>query len=874
MLKRRPTAVQLTADEINNFLAHSDDENDSDWDDVGETDMETYLASVAPSEKPTKPNKGTLVADKNTEETIHEPNDNNIHTSVCPTSMPNRPTAVRRDVGVDDLFRPQPSNTTCPTEVSVVELFGSASSDSDDNVGALEDGEDDDVIPLSGHGIQIQRSLTKLKRRQRECEIERQIESDILNSQPASTTAAPSDTSCREVHLSVSSTLAACAARRKQAIANLNHTQHLNNLTALSGRPGPSLSAHLNGVDNATALNTDTQIHDAWVAVPTNLRIYRSRISSELWQTRTADRQVLSLLQYIQRHRSQTTLATSTAKRARTSSSATADDCVVVGVIGSKLAPRRSRNDRIYSVWCLSDLVQVGPGSSSGCVKLFLFGKSHEKLWKEVEGSVIAVLGPRPMSDSATFASEKDLGITLQSPQHLMILGQSPDYAICSATSKSGQPCFHVVNKSVCRYCDLHVKKAYFAASSSRPGFFDSSMSVFKKPARRYTGDYPPPKNPGVYTLQTSNMFTPDAARPKSSAARIKLSVAKLSAAGYTVDGSTGLSGCLPKTTTTPEGLPSQSATSKKLSSCLTSPERKLVTVLRRPTAGSLNLLRHLEVGSTVSTKPVQAVSKKFPKSILTPSPESDSSMLNTAASQYSPGFTFSEFFASVNKQKPKTLTAQPSPDAYVDLGPIPAAVPPVPILSGARLRASALVKSRGGLKSMRLESKRSRDKEIELAVTKQLTNPKYFGSEPSPLSQILDSQTSKSLDRNSLISSNIITDNIENVPPPATSSRREHLAELARQVRQGSAHTSLIAVEENHLEQTRLASLEKRDEFEQKLANQTEEPCTYVHCKTVRFVLSIRIPYSFPRLLLFHSLTGILCLLRSIRLIYTTQAG
>ncbi|KAA3673592.1 uncharacterized protein DEA37_0012035 [Paragonimus westermani] len=273
MVKRRPTAVQLTADEINNFLAHSDDENDSDWDDVGETDMETYLASVAPSEKPTKPNRGTLIIDKNTEETIHEPNNNNICTPVCPSSMPNRPTAVRRDVGVDDLFRSQPSNTTCPTEVSVVELFGSASSDSDDNVGALEDGEDDDVIPLSGHGIQIQKSLTKLKRRQRECEIERQIESDILNSQTALTTAASSNTSRREVHLSVSSALAACAARRKQAIADLNHTQHLNNLTASPGRPGPSLSAHLNGVDNVTASNTDTQINDAWVAVPTNLRI-------------------------------------------------------------------------------------------------------------------------------------------------------------------------------------------------------------------------------------------------------------------------------------------------------------------------------------------------------------------------------------------------------------------------------------------------------------------------------------------------------------------------------------------------------------------------------------------------------------------------
>lgn len=73
---------------------------------------------------------------------------------------------------------------------------------------------------------------------------------------------------------------------------------------------------------------------------------------------------------------------------------------ILVGVIGSKVPPRRSRNDRIYSVWCLSDLDHIGPGASHGCVKLFLFGNSHEKLWKESEGTVIAVLSPRLLPDT------------------------------------------------------------------------------------------------------------------------------------------------------------------------------------------------------------------------------------------------------------------------------------------------------------------------------------------------------------------------------------------------------------------------------------------------------------------------------------------
>lgn len=79
----------------------------------------------------------------------------------------------------------------------------------------------------------------------------------------------------------------------------------------------------------------------------------------------------------------------------------------MVGVIGSKLPPRRSRNDRIYSVWCLSDLENIGPGSSSGCLKLFLFGNCHEKLWKEPEGSVVAILNPRSLTSGEVSAYSK-----------------------------------------------------------------------------------------------------------------------------------------------------------------------------------------------------------------------------------------------------------------------------------------------------------------------------------------------------------------------------------------------------------------------------------------------------------------------------------
>lgn len=65
------------------------------------------------------------------------------------------------------------------------------------------------------------------------------------------------------------------------------------------------------------------------------------------------------------------------------------------------MPPRRSRNNKIFSIWRLTDLTTVGTGSSTGPnVSLFLFGACHEKLWKHPEGTVIAILKPKILPPS------------------------------------------------------------------------------------------------------------------------------------------------------------------------------------------------------------------------------------------------------------------------------------------------------------------------------------------------------------------------------------------------------------------------------------------------------------------------------------------
>ncbi|TPP64766.1 Protein MCM10 protein, partial [Fasciola gigantica] len=676
----------------------------------------------------------------------------------------------------------------------------------------------DDTIPLNEYGSQIQRCLNSAERRARGKLIDKEVEKAIEDSSSTSSSNAQSSTVS-----SISSALAACAARRKKAIAQLNNAHCPNNNAERTVKPSTALIANTS-LPSATH-TASTNSPDCWFALPTKLRVHRSRISSELWKQRTTDRQVMTLMQFMQNHRSNPVSSVLTKKSSRSTPSQ-----VLVGVIGSKLPPRRSRNDRIYSVWCLSDLDHIGPGALHGCVKLFLFGNSHEKLWKESEGTVIAVLGPRTMSDPMAGSSEKDVSITLESPMHVMILGHSPDFGVCAATSKSGQQCFHVINKSVCRYCDVHVKKAYFEASTSRPGFATTQHPVFgKRPIRRNTDTLSPMSYTSNFIRPIPETSTTTSFEFRTSfTSRVKLSAAKLSAAGYQFDPSIGLgsqsnseSTATLETSNASASITPTTGLIKRTSTVLSSPERKLIKALRRPSAGSLNLLRQLGLEQS-SGDGDTAVAQKVSHSSQKKSPQISPTKKSIP--------TFANFFSSLPKTKKTTSAPSLSTSAgFIDLGPIPSQNSVQhPSLAAARLRAAAMVQSQGGVQAMEQQVKRRRLSEV-------VHTPSPNRS--SPLSQILgrgkeNTHDTLSTSPKTLVESKPPSDGIENISPTLLA-KQKRIKQLEDLVRQGSAHTDLIIEAETQAEQSRLSSLEQRDEYHQKLTEQQEEPCTYVHCKT-----------------------------------------
>lgn len=172
------------------------------------------------------------------------------------------------------------------------------------------------------------------------------------------------------------------------------------------------------------------------------------------------------------------------------------------------------------------------------------------------------------------------------------------------------------------------------------------------------------------------------------------MSVAKLRNAGYNVDTGVGLGfdkiqksqSSIDKSHNTFSSSNLLNLSNKKLNEA----EEKLVHSLRRPTAGSLNLLKHLEREHNLDDLEKSDCCTSGSDSL-----RSKDAKLNRSESNA----TFANFFASVSKKPQKTSDYQSNQiKGYVDLGPISSTMDD---LDSARQRAVDVVKSLGGIRTM-----------------------------------------------------------------------------------------------------------------------------------------------------------------------------
>ncbi|KAL5962635.1 hypothetical protein TSMEX_009665, partial [Taenia solium] len=680
--------------------------------------------------------------------------------TLCTISTPSPIPQTARDVGIAKLLDLPRTN---------VELTNPQSAETE-NETILEHG-GTWRSGISEHGLRVENSLSKIASERHEKRVEGESQRTLCGSeQVANIGSHGHSTDSRRKALQI------CESRRANVLASL-------------GGSRKGLSSHSSSLSN----------DEYFVAAPTDIRVMRPQISSELWAARTSNRRVFSLSQYVRE------------AAGSSGSSLQTEATVLVGVIGSKMPPHRSRNNKIFSIWRLTDLMSVGTGAPNGHnINLFLFGAVHEKLWKEPEGTVVAILKPKllPPNENSNLTSTNGtvLSITVDSAPFVMLLGMSLDFALCAATTKVGRPCSRIVNKNACRYCDLHIKTAYYSASSMRPGF---ATTLFSKPgychrrgSKRLSG------NPSASALSNSGFLLHHPISMPIDRSQDTRSLNRLAVSSESADNAIHQS---PSSLSTASGTSFQT-TPSELKVSFASP-------LTRPTQCSLNLLRHLEATSASPLiMPESSVKSKYLKNAKPQSHE-----------------TFATFFAGV---KNKTLAQEPRigrglevgtrDDHLIDLGPVSAkdsklnaSLTVLPSSDAARRRAEALVQIKGGISALHQSAREQTQKRI-LDMVSQSTSKK---PKPSPLTQILDSVSSLKINKI------LKQEGTERTPKASDTWMSEKREELARLVSQGSRHADVAAANEASAEQKLLSRLEARDSIEQVLLNQHEQECQIVTC-------------------------------------------
>lgn len=187
------------------------------------------------------------------------------------------------------------------------------------------------------------------------------------------------------------------------------------------------------------------QVSQVSVEAFSGLRLRRPRVSSTEMSRKMAGRKLIRLPQIKEK------MATENLEET---------DWVTFGVILRKVTPQSATSGQTFSIWKLNDLHDL-----TQCVSLFLFGDVHKDLWKTEQGTVIGLLNANPMKPKDGL---KEVCLSIDHPQKVLIMGEAMDLGACKAKKKNGEPCTQTVNLHDCEYCQYHIQAQYKKLSAKR----------------------------------------------------------------------------------------------------------------------------------------------------------------------------------------------------------------------------------------------------------------------------------------------------------------------------------------------------------------------------------------------------------------------
>ncbi|KAH7463904.1 Protein MCM10-like protein [Phytophthora ramorum] len=264
-------------------------------------------------------------------------------------------------------------------------------------------------------------------------------------------------------------------------------------------------------------------------------------------------------------------------------------DWVTIGVVTRKTLSKPAANGSTFMVWGLSDL----EGTELG---VFLFGDAYESHWRELTGSIVAVLNAAllPATEKNKFAFKA----TQQA--EIVKLGMAMDFGICKGTTSGEARCRLAVNKAKSQYCLHHIAANFMQAGRGRQQLNNSTGSLRKALFAGLTK----PKNisAGVYTSappKASNsgwnpIFTKKRKRNDAGGAVLGVPTV-LSASGAVVQ--RGRSACPANLMGGAASANAGSTRGQKIISAMIAGDGKS---LKRPKTKKVNMIHFMNTGSQV----------------------------------------------------------------------------------------------------------------------------------------------------------------------------------------------------------------------------------------------------------------------------------
>ncbi|KAJ0398660.1 hypothetical protein ATCC90586_007114 [Pythium insidiosum] len=144
-------------------------------------------------------------------------------------------------------------------------------------------------------------------------------------------------------------------------------------------------------------------------------------------------------------------------------------DWVTIGVVARKTLSKATTNGSTFMVWGLSDLDTTELG-------VFLFDAAYEAHWRQLEGSLVAVLNATLMP-----ASEKNkFALKAARPEEVVKLGRAVDFGICKAMTSAENRCRLAVNTATSQYCMHHLASSFLAAGKRRQQLNNTAATFHK----------------------------------------------------------------------------------------------------------------------------------------------------------------------------------------------------------------------------------------------------------------------------------------------------------------------------------------------------------------------------------------------------------